>query len=341
MGHSVLKLAVVRKVVYMHRHKRILLELGILILISSSIIFSTNNTEAIPTSDSGNSLIAFVSERDGNEEIYVMNEKGENQHRLTHTPKRSLQPCWSPDGKKIVFISDRDNNWNRWQIYVMDSDGSNQINLTKNNASNILPAWSPDGKKISFASNRNGNGNMELYVMDADGSNSTRLTNTGVDITNWYSTWSPDSNQLAFISCRDAEIDLFIINIKEGGKGVRLTQNNGRNIQPKWSPDGKKIAFVSDRDVNNEIYLIDLMVEPLGSKQTRLTHTNNEIAKYGYPTWSPDGKQIIFTAFIASGAVKFDGNWSIYKMNADGSNQMPLLKNKWTDYLPACGPLSK
>ena len=84
--------------------------------------------------------IAFTSDRDGNNEIYVMNaQDGSNQTRLTDNPASDEFPSWSPDGVKIAFTSDRDGNT---EIYVMNAqDGSNQTRLTDNAASDALPEW--------------------------------------------------------------------------------------------------------------------------------------------------------------------------------------------------------
>jgi Tol biopolymer transport system component len=129
-------------------------------------------------------LIAFVSNRDGNDEIYVMNADGSNQRRLTDTPSSDSEPNWSPDGKYIAFDSNRDGNT---EIYVMNADGSNQRRLTNDTIDNFQPDWSPDGKNIAFVSNRDGN--REIYVMNADGSNQTRLTNNTVS--DYDPVWSP------------------------------------------------------------------------------------------------------------------------------------------------------
>ena len=123
--------------------------------------------------------IAFMSPRDGNLEIYVMNADGSNPVNLTHNRSSDSGPAWSPDGKRIAFTSVRGGNY---EIYVMNADGADQTNLTDNRAIDDEPAWSPDGKCIAFQSNRYSRGEnwdeypWEICIMNADGSGQTRLT---------------------------------------------------------------------------------------------------------------------------------------------------------------------
>jgi len=98
--------------------------------------------------------IAFTSNRDGNQEVYVMNADGSNQTNLSSNPANDLAPTRSPDGTKIAFTSNRDGNQ---QIYVMNADGTNQTRISNNNANDNIPRWSPDGTKIAFQTDRDGN----------------------------------------------------------------------------------------------------------------------------------------------------------------------------------------
>src|SRR5262249_23662211 len=94
--------------------------------------------------------IAFVSNRAGNDDIYVMNANGTGLTRLTDNPANDGQPAWSPDVKRVAFVSSRTGND---EIYVMNADGTSVTRLTKNAAIDRDPAWSPTGTKIAFASN--------------------------------------------------------------------------------------------------------------------------------------------------------------------------------------------
>ncbi len=98
--------------------------------------------------------IAFSSDRDGNDEIYVMDADGGNEQRLTENRHHDWYPSWSPDGERIAFMSERDGNY---EIYVMDADGGNQKNLTNNPHRDDGPAWlnspfsvSPAGKNFTM-----------------------------------------------------------------------------------------------------------------------------------------------------------------------------------------------
>ncbi|MBT7097857.1 hypothetical protein HN937_10820, partial [Candidatus Poribacteria bacterium] len=82
--------------------------------------------------------IAYVSERDGNIDIYVMVTTGGNRARLTTHPAWDTEPAWSPDGDRIAFVSNRDGNP---EIYVMDSDGGNQINISNHPQDDTSPTW--------------------------------------------------------------------------------------------------------------------------------------------------------------------------------------------------------
>ena len=207
----------------------------------------TNNPDfdGFPACSPDGCLIAFLSERDGNGEIYVMNADGSGQTRLTDNPAIDSEPAWSPDGKRIAFTSDRDGNS---EIYVMSADGSGQTNLSNNPAGDWLSipeqafylpsAWSPDGKRIAFESSRDGNG--EIYVMNSDGTGQTNLTNNPAGDST--PAWSPDGSRIAFVSDLDGSVEIYGMNAAPleagtGGSGqTRLTDNPAFDWPPIWCP---------------------------------------------------------------------------------------------------------
>lgn len=117
--------------------------------------------------------IAFTSNREGDQEIFIMETSGANQINLTNThPWNDSQPSASPAGDRIIFTSDRTGNLD---IFTMNVDGTNQINLTNHPSSDQLATWSPDNRYIAFTTNRNGN--EDVYILRQDGTAPYNLTN--------------------------------------------------------------------------------------------------------------------------------------------------------------------
>ena len=180
------------------------------------------------------SALVFNSERDGNEEIYVIGLDGRNLIRLTNDPAEDVQPSCSPDGTRITFVSNRDGND---EIYAMNIDGTDAVRLTNNSAWEYDPSWSPDGAKIAFMSSRKGQFN--IYVMNPDGTNQRRLTRTGRGGDDWGPTWSPDGKYIAFRAYRrsygigNREIH---VTDSEGRRQTRLTNDPRDDREPTWGP---------------------------------------------------------------------------------------------------------
>jgi Tol biopolymer transport system component len=273
-----------------------------------------------------NGKIAFVSNRDGNDEIYSVNPDGKGQTRLTYNTYEDENPAWSPDGSKIAFERFIDS---QWQIYVMNADGTEQRPLTSGASPHPWnhfawhASWSPDGSKIVLESDRD-HPNGEIYVMNsADGSGVTRLTyNTNFD---GDPAWSPDGSKIAFASDRDGNYEIYVM--KADGTGqTRLTTNAASDRRPAWSPDGSKLAFDSERDGGDNIYIMNAD----GAEVHAMTSKMNADA---HAAWSPDGLRIAFTSFR-------DRNGEIYVMNAaDGLDQKGLTYSTASDTNPDWQPI--
>jgi len=210
-----------------------------------------------------NGKIAFHSYRDGDAEIFVMDDDGNNVTQLTGNSTNDANPVWSPDGSSIAFQSIRDGDY---EIYIMNTDGASQIRLTNATGSDGNSQWSPDGSKIVFTSNRDGN--QEIYLMDSDGANQIRLTsNSSIDN---YPRWSPSGDRISFVSTRDGNGEIYIMD-SDGTNQIRLTNTlTGNSGGASWSADGSKLTFNTDRSghvADPEIYTMSND----GSDQERLT----------------------------------------------------------------------
>ena len=260
--------------------------------------------------------IAFTSDRDGNQEIYVMNPDGTGQTRLTNNAASDYQPSFSFDGTKIAFVSNRvpDND----DIYVMNADGTGQTRLTNNPTRDYMPRFSFDGAKIAFVSDRDGN--REIYVMNADGTAQTRLTNNTANDSGPH--FSPNGSKIVFDSGRDGTREIYVMNA-DGTAQTRVTNNTRPDLHASFSPNGSKIMFESDGTPYADIYLMNAD----GSNQTALT---NSTANYWDMGFSPDGNKIVFSS-------DRDASREIYTMNLDGSTLTRLTSNTALDLDPSWG----
>ncbi|MFN8674552.1 MAG: hypothetical protein U0457_21030 [Candidatus Sericytochromatia bacterium] len=256
---------------------------------NSSII----NQSGINVRDNLSSFITFESDRDGNNEIYKMNEDGSNQTRLTFTPDiYEYNAKWSPNKDKVLFVGENYTTGDE-EVYVMNADGSNLINLTNNpNEDDYAPVWSYDGSKIIYTSEINTK--SEIFIMDANGNNKQNITNIPLTRDREPSV-SPNGDKIVFRSDRDGNNEIYSMNL-DGSNLVNLTQDSASNdTEPKWSPDGNNIIFLSNKantaSTNTNIWIMN----PDGTNKRQITFQNDNNA-----IWSPDGSKIAYNRIFSS-----------------------------------------
>lgn len=261
--------------------------------------------------------IAFVSDRDGNPEIYSVNVDGSNLERLTNDAGRDDLPSWSPDGSRIAFISDRTGHT---ELYVMNADGTNVVRRTFANVDCDSPAWSPDGSKIVYATLNNGSENLWAVGPDS-GSPAQLFAYPGWDN---QAAWSPDGSKIAFVSdynAYDFVDDIFVINA-DGTGAKDLTGGKFDNVdyfQPSWSPDGTKLSIAITKRTGTDSYETNIgVMNATGGGMTPLVPADT----WTRSSWSPDGTKIAFTS--VSGGTK-----SVSWIAADGSSSGTIIANGW------------
>ena len=225
-------------------------------------------------------------------------------YQLTH--HIHYDPTFSPDGKRMVYISIVAGHE---QLFLANADGSGEQQLTRDDADHEDPAWSPTDDRIAFVYLRNGE--SSIHVRSLDGQVDERVTDPALHVIHPH--WHPDGQRLAFCTTDDLDpprknaSDILELDLRTHATRVLVT--GGINTYPVYSPDGTRLALrkFAGGDVNSEVFVAD-------ADGTHLRNVTNDAAFDGWPAWSPDGARIAFASN------RGNSNYRIYVMDADGAN---------------------
>lgn len=257
----------------------------------------------IHAQDVPNGEIAFVSNGDGDTDIFLMNADGSNVRNLTASEGSDERPAWSPDGRYLAYVSERDGNR---EIYVMDVESGENINVSNHEAWDWNPQWMPDSETLMFNSTRDVR--WQMYTVRRDGSNLQRI----IELEGGTSAaaLSPNGEMIAFVwtnGYSDPETYnagmLSVINV-DGTNLRELTPMDAEFPSIAWSPDSRQIAYNAyDVQIPVDSYLDSTwsFIYDLDTDTYTPVYQPNDQSYRGpfsdvtAPRWSPDGNWMSFS----------------------------------------------
>jgi TolB protein len=299
------------------------------------------------------STIAFVSTRHDPTtdpqravraaEIYLMDADGTHPRRLTQNTAFDGFPSLSPDGKRIVFDSHRlrgeTEPLNTTDLFVMNADGTDQTRLIQGSSA----SWSPDSTTIAFHASSSGAGrpikpdpgaatsDSDIFVMNVGdflkkGVRPKNITDNPAAIDD-DADWSPTGRKIVFTShavsddpLNSVTAEIYVIDADGTGKASRLTDNSEEERGPAWSPDGTRILFMCRRGSpvpGGVLPTFELCV--MNADGTELKRLTNNAVPELTPSWSPDGRQIVFHRPVGGWA-----QFQLFRIKADGTGEEQL-----------------
>ena len=247
------------------------------------------------------SRIAFISNRTGSNEVWIMDYDGSNQRQITAEHALTLTPDWSPDGERLVYTSFQRGYSD---LYIALRRGGGRVRIRTGVNLNTSPAFSPDGKQIAFVGAVEGN--TDIYVINDDGSSLRRLT-TGSSIESTPA-WNPTGRQIAFTSSRAGNPQIYVMDA-EGTNVRRISFDGNWNDDAVFSPDGSLLAYTSLVSGRYQIRLVNLTT---GESRVIAGAGSNE-----QPSWAPDSKSLVFMS-------NRSGRWQVYRIGLDERDPIQL-----------------
>jgi len=255
------------------------------------------------------SRIAFISDRTGESELWVMDWNGSNQKQLTKHNSLALAPTWSPDGKNLIFTS-----YLRGTpaLYLLTPQEGYLKLLWDKGGVNSSASISPNGRTVAFASSLDGN--VDIYTVSIDGGEAQRLTTArGIDT---QPSWAPNGRQIAFTSTRSGSPQLYLMD-GDGSNVRRLSFDGLFHDEPTWAYDGTRIACTTRDEGTFQIATIDAVT----TERTVIPAAGNNES----PCFSPEGSMIAFESDRTGSPQIYitDAHGVPHQLTSEGSNHSP------------------
>jgi len=168
--------------------------------------------------------------REGDSDLYISQMDGSDRRDITNNPFIDTSPTWSPSGKQIAFVSDREGGVN--QLYVCDADGANVRRIVKEGGDADSPSWSPDGRWIAFHWKPRLGTAYDIFLAEVSTGKIFQVTSEAGS--NVSPSWAPDGRHLTFQSDRSGTNQIYIMLVDDPAT-LRMITRQGNNSSPAWS----------------------------------------------------------------------------------------------------------
>jgi len=243
--------------------------------------------------------LSYVIKEGKRYRLVISDADGQNIRNAMNSSEPIISPSWSPDGKKVAYVSFEDR---KPVIYVHELATGRRTALSNQKGNNSAPSWSPDGKKLAISLSKDGN--TQVYAINADGTDLSRLTRGSTIDTEPQ--FSPDGRFIYFTSDRGGNPQIYRMSAEgeqnEGAK--RITFKQGFVTSPRISPDGKYLAYIANVSGAFRLYILNLAT---GDSQALTNSTSDES-----PSFAANGKYVLYSTKVNGkrvlAAVSVDGN---------------------------------
>ena len=317
-----------------------------------------SGVEAQPALSPDGRSVAFVSNRDGQWDLYVGLVAGGAAVRITNDPNFEIRPRWSPDGQRLLYA--RLNDSGTYDLWVVPALGGPTRRLLPNGAD---PAWSPDGRSITYSARG------VIWICDATGENPHQVTEPEPGRSHLQPVFSHDGRRLAFIRRTPGPYgELAIVDLRTGSVRT-LTRDGALAWSPAWSPDDRFLYFASSRGGTTNVWKIsaasgepeqitagqgadsDIDLSADGKRLVFSTYrTNLNLAQLSLdraslgrrvwltsdaargelmPRYSGDGRRIAY--FSNRSGAEREGIWV---MDADGGHPIKVVEDEYINVFP-------